>query len=814
MDDQQKHIEDWLKAAAQQPVPDDTGMEAKQQAWSKMASLLDNAAVPVPAQQPSPLPKPWFATGQGMLWLAAAAAAVGLVALVVYLQVNRHQTTENKELQGVVHENVSTVKVNERNGDTLSTEKKNDSAAGNNEGTAVYGSTESDTMDEGNRGAALNGQGEGGNTAEGINGNAAEGIDGDDTAEGINGDGNRKRPYGLAAGAGRLITQVIPQGNELWSGVTAGTEKRTGEKGRNAAPASGAGEAGATGDEKAAQEELSSTTNIPQPVVRESDTGLSSNNLINKSTAKSALPAGGRSSSEKTNANKTSQPVNQVINGNNEKINNKPGSLPATDKTTDLAINTPGKSTVNTSKHPYIKAGKVKPGSISGEGSAGKTKPGSVIKRTQPSGGVSGGETAGKTKPGGVIKATQPSGGVSGEETAGKAKPGGQRKATQPSGGVPGGETAGKAKPGGQRKATQPSGGVSGEETAGKTKPGGVRKAPQPSSGVSGEETTAGKTKPGSLVKTPQTSYPDNVNKAQSAIIPSQTTPNNTSQQGKTPVTIKNATGTPNAMVLKPLRTVNAFSIHLPALPLNSREQVGFMGGGFRDPVNNSEAIIGGLALQAGFVYPLSVGVAAGDSGTTKPGNGLGFKLSALYSFPIARGLYLQPTLSASYLTGFGKAFSHIAVNRKQETDSSGAASGEYRTDSITTPYTVKSTFVGGAGVNVAYVINKWIFSTGLTYQYALPSGTKGTPETSSHTDSLQSVPTGSTPAFSKQQLPGMHTLSWSLDAGYFIRPRIQVGVSYRAILLRSAGNSGFAKPVQPLQDKQLEFYIRVPLRK
>jgi hypothetical protein len=121
---------------------------------------------------------------------------------------------------------------------------------------------------------------------------------------------------------------------------------------------------------------------------------------------------------------------------------------------------------------------------------------------------------------------------------------------------------------------------------------------------------------------------------------------------------------------------------------------------------------------------------------------------------------------------------------------------------------------VGGAGVNIAYVVNKWIFSTGLTYQYALTSGTKGTPETHTKTDSLQSIPAGSTPAFNKQQLPGMHTLSWSLDAGYYIRPRIQVGVSYRAILLRSAGNSGFDKPVQPLQDKQLELYIRIPLRK
>lgn len=737
MDDQQKHIEDWLKAAAQQSVPDDTGMEAKQQAWSKMASLLDNAAVPVPAQEPSPLPKPWFATGQGMLWLAAAAAAVGLVALVVFLQVNRHQTTENKELQGVVHENVSTVTVNgTQENDTLSTEKKNDPAAGNNGGTTVYGSTESDTMDEDNSGAALNGQAKGGNTAEDINGNAAKGIDGDDTAEGINGDGNRKRPYGLAAGTGRLITQVVPRGNKLWSGVTAGAEKRAGEKGRDAALVSGAGGAGAASDEKAAQEELLNTT---QPTVKETDTALSSNNLINKPTAKSALPAGERPSSENANTNKTVLPVNQGINTNNGKINNKPGSLPATDKTTDLAIITPGGNTANNPKRPHVKAGQAKPGGIFDEGSAGKTKPGYVM------------------------KATQPSDGVSGEGSTGKAKPGDVKKA-QTSGGVP------------------------------------------------GEETTAGKTKPGQ-VKASQTGHPDNANKTQSfATIGN---PTYTNQKGQTSLAIKNATGTPNAMVLKPLRTVNAFSIHLPTLPLNNREkQISFITGGFRDPVNNPEAIIGGLALQAGFVYPLSVGVAAGDSGTTKPGNGLGFKLGALYTFPIARGLYLQPTLSASYLTGFGKAFSHTAVNRKQETDSSGAGTGEYRTDSTTTPYTVKSTFVGGAGVNVAYVINKWIFSTGFTYQYALPSGTKGTPETSSHTDSLQSVPTGSTPAFSKQQLPGMHTLSWSLDAGYFIRPRIQVGISYRAILLRSAGNSGFAKPVQPLQDKQLEFYIRVPLRK
>jgi len=405
--------------------------------------------------------------------------------------------------------------------------------------------------------------------------------------------------------------------------------------------------------------------------------------------------------------------------------------------------------------HPYVKAGKAKPGGVSGGGSAGKAKPGGFAGTGQISRDVTG---AGKAKPGGLIKRTQTSGDVT---------------------------------------------------KAGKAKPGSVIKAD-----VSGEGTTTGKTESG-LANAAQTGHPDNTNKAQSTVIPISSTPSHTNRQGKTPVTLKNATGIPNTVVLQPLRTVNAFSIHLPTLPLNNREQqVGFMGTALRDPVNYDGPVIGGLALQAGFVYPLSIGVAAGDSGKAKPGNGLGFKLGTLYSFPIARGLFLQPTLSAAYLGGFGKAFSHTAVNRKQETDSLGAATGVYRTDSSTTPYTVKSTFVGGAGVNVAYVINKWIFSTGLTYQYALPSGTKGTPETHTHTDSLQSVPTGSTPAFSKQQLPGMHTLSWSLDAGYYIRPRIQIGVSYRAILLRSAGNSGFAKPLQPLQDKQLELYIRVPLRK
>jgi len=731
MDDQHKHIEDWLKAAAQQPVPDDTGMDAKQQAWSKMANLLDNAAVPVPAQEPAPLPKPWFATGQGMLWLAAAAAAVGLVALVVYLQVNRHQTSENKELKGVVQENVNPVTVNERNDDTLS---RNEPAAGNKGGTIVYGSTESDTMDGDNRGAALNGQAEG------------------NTAADINGDAGEKGAYSPAAGTGSLVTEVVPQGNKLWSGVTAGAEKGAGEEGRDAAMASGGN--GAAIDEKAAQGKLSPTTNVTQPGVKESDTALSSSDLIAKG-----------SSSERANTNKTVPPVN----ANNGKINNKPGGLPA-DKNTDLAASIPG-NTVNTSKHPYVKAGKAKPGGISGGGSAGKTKPGGVIKAAQPSDGVT---------------------------NAGKAEPG----ADVGTGQIP----REKSKPEGVVKRTQPSGDVT---KAGKAKPGSVIKTD-----VSGEETTAGKTKPG-LANETQTGHPDNASKAQSTIIPMPTTPSHTNRQGKTPVTQKNTTGTPNTVVLQPLRTVNAFSIHLPTLPLNNREQqISFLTGGFRDPVNYDGPVTSGLALQGGFVYPLSVGVAAGDSGTAKPGNGLGFKLGALYSFPIARGLYLQPTLSAAYLGGFGKAFSHTAVNRKQETDSLGAATGVYKTDSITTPYTVKSTFVGGAGVNVAYVINKWIFSTGLTYQYALPSGTKGTPETHTHTDSLQSVPTGSTPAFSKQQLPGMHTLSWSLDAGYYIRPRIQVGVSYKAILLRSAGNSGFAKPLQPLQDKQLELYIRVPLRK
>ena len=720
MDDQHKHIEDWLKAAAQQPAPDDTGMEGKQQAWSKMASLLDNAVVPVPAQEPPPLPKPWFATGQGMLWLAAAAAAVGLVALVVYLQVNRHQAAKSKEQQGVVHENVSTV-------NELDDAQKNDPDGG----TTVYGSTESDTMDEDNRETTLNGQ-------------AEEDINGDDDSG--------KGSYGLPAGAGSLVTQVVPQGNKLWSGVTVGAEKRAGEKGRDAAAVSGTGGTGSAIDEKASQGELSSINNSTQPVVKELDTALASNNLINKPTP-----------SEKANINKTTLPVNQGINANNNKINNKPGGLPVADKNADLAANRPGGNTGNNPKHPrVIKDGKAKPGGVSGEGVAGKTKPGGIIKPTQPSDGVSGEGMAGKDKPGGITG-------------AGKTKPGGIIKPTQSSGDVSGEGTAGKDKPGG----------ITG---AGKIKPGGIIKPTQPSGDVSGKE-TAGKTKPGRLVKAPETS--------------------------QTPFAIKNATGTPNTMVLQPLRTVNAFSIHLPALPLNSREQqVSFIPGAFRDLISNSGPVTGGLALQAGFVYPLSVGVAAGDSGTSKPGNGWGVKLGASYAFPIARDLYLQPTLSASYLTGFGKAFSHTAVSRRQETDSSGAGTGKYRTDSTITPYTVKSTFVGGAGVNIAYVINKWIFSTGLTYQYALPSGTKGTPDTRTHTDSLQSIPAGSTPAFNKQQLPGMHTLSWSLDAGYYIRPRIQVGVSYRAILLRSAGNSGFAKPLQPLQDKQLELYIRVPLRK
>ncbi|HEY8919902.1 MAG TPA: hypothetical protein VIM87_25860, partial [Chitinophaga sp.] len=543
-----------------------------------------------------------------------------------------------------------------------------------------------------------------------------------------------------------------PQGNKLWSGVTAGAEKGVGEKGRDAGQAAGGGR-GAI-DEKAAKGELSPTTNVTQPDVKESDTALASSNLIAKG-----------SSSERANNNRTAPPIN---------ANNKPGNLPA-DKNSNLAANTPGGNTVNTSKHPYVKDSKAKPGGISGGGSAGKAAPGSVIKATQPSGGNT---DAGKTKSG-TAAGTGP---IPREVTS-----------------------AGKAKRG-LMKSKQASGDVTKE---GKAKPGSVIKTD-----VSGEETTAGKNKPG-LAKATESSHPDNANKAQSTIIPIPATPSHTNRQGKTPVTLKNATGTPNTVVLQPLRTVNAFSIHLPTLPLNHREQqISFLTGGFRDPVNYDGPITGGLALQAGFVYPLSVGVAAGDSGTAKPGNGLGFKLGATYAFPIARGLYLQPILSAAYLGGFGKAFSHTAVNRKQETDSLGAATGVFRTDTTTTPYTVKSTFVGGAGVNVAYVINKWIFSTGLTYQYALPSGAKGTPETHTHTDSLQSVPASSTPAFSKQQLPGTHTLSWSLDAGYYIRPRIQVGISYRAILLRSAGNSGFAKPLQPLQDKQLELYIRVPLRK
>jgi hypothetical protein len=225
---------------------------------------------------------------------------------------------------------------------------------------------------------------------------------------------------------------------------------------------------------------------------------------------------------------------------------------------------------------------------------------------------------------------------------------------------------------------------------------------------------------------------------------------------------------------------------------------------------NNREPVIGGLALQAGFVYPFTPGVAMTDStAASKHGNGYGFKLGAQYAFAVAPDLYLQPMLSIGYFTGWNKPFTHAAINRYKP----DSAQGVYTTDSIVTRYTAKKAFIAGAGISLSYILRRWVISSGLSYQYARPSGTSDTTETHTRTDSLAQAGYR-TPAFSSRQLPGAHTLGWSLDVGYYIRPRILVGASYRVNLLRSSGGSGFKQPLLYLQHNSLELYIRVPLQR
>lgn len=613
MDDQHKHIEDWLKAAAEQSVPGETGMEEKQQAWSKMAGLLDNAASapqpepPAPGQ--SPLSKSWFATGRGMLWSLTAAAAVGVTALVIHLQLNNRKNVQSKATQVVMHHRVADSLADVQADSAGKTGADNSYNAGDNTNTAG------------------NGQGTLNNTSN--------------TAGQLPAGQERSAGNGLAGSAGVASTPAL-----TWWQYNA--------------PVKGA-------------------AIRPMPLSR-----------ANRNDEPAAIAAG---KAAKQEADATNRDVVNTDQPGNNTVTSGPG------KTNAPAFQAAAATTFQKDNAVARQGGAQTP--------SGKT---TGSHRTQRN-------ADGTTEPGATDKPRAYNNDIAVKNTGGSANRPGARN----------------------------------NPAAGNTAP-----------GEASQLTVA-----------------------------------------------KNATAAPNTIGFRPLRTINAFSIKLPALLFATPGQRM----GAAPPVlqhGNREPVTGGLALQAGFIYPFTPAVAMTDStAASKHGNGYGFKLGAQYAFAIGPNLYLQPMLSVGYLTGWNKPFTHAAVNRYKP----DSAQGVYTTDSIITRYTAKNAFIAGAGISVSYVLHRWVVSSGLSYQYARASGTRDTTETHTRTDSLAQAGY-STPAFSSGQLPGAHTLGWSLDVGYYIRPRIQVGASYQVNLLRSSGGSGFKQPLLYLQHNSLELYIRVPLQR
>lgn len=262
------------------------------------------------------------------------------------------------------------------------------------------------------------------------------------------------------------------------------------------------------------------------------------------------------------------------------------------------------------------------------------------------------------------------------------------------------------------------------------------------------------------------------------------------------------STGTGTAL-LYPVRTRNVFALQLPSLSDGSREA--------RVPASLSGA--GGLSLSAsesrwglqlGLLSPLS--------------SALGLRVGVLYMYPLGSGWYLQPQLSASYLTGYDKPFTHVAISKQHsDTSGGGGVQDRYDVDSTRTPYTFKRAFAGSAGINVGYHRNRMTVSTGLVYSMAAASGKQDSAHVSSSVvrDTTGTLSPFTDPAFSPGRLPGKNQLSWNVDLSWYVTPRLQAGFNYRVVLWRSAGDKGFQAPLQRIQDNSLlELYIRIPIGK
>lgn len=264
----------------------------------------------------------------------------------------------------------------------------------------------------------------------------------------------------------------------------------------------------------------------------------------------------------------------------------------------------------------------------------------------------------------------------------------------------------------------------------------------------------------------------------------------------------KQVTPAPDAamVVLHPVRPRNVFALQLPSLSTYSYDRQVFAGLSGRlvslSAANNSR-----WNLQAGLLSPLN--------------SALGIRVGMLYVYPLGSSFYLQPQLSASYLTGYDKAFTHLSVNSTRQDSANPTGWPRYTIDSTFTPYTFKRAFAGSAGINVGYRKNKMAVSTGLVYSMAMASGKTDSATRRSNMvyDSTGVRTSFSDPVFSEGRLPGKHQLSWNFDVSWYVLPRLQAGFNYRVVLWRSPGDKGFQAPLQRIQDNSLlELYIRIPL--
>jgi len=260
--------------------------------------------------------------------------------------------------------------------------------------------------------------------------------------------------------------------------------------------------------------------------------------------------------------------------------------------------------------------------------------------------------------------------------------------------------------------------------------------------------------------------------------------------------------GDAGTAALFPVRTRNVFALQLPSLSEDSRSAhvpASASGGGGGLSLGMSDSRWG---LQLGVLSPLS--------------SALGLRVGVLYILPLGNNWFLQPQLSASYLTGYDKPFTHIAISKQHSDTSGGGSQDDYDVDTTSTPYTFKRAFAGSAGINVGYHRNKLAVSTGIVYSMASASGKQDSARVRSGVirDTTGAAPF-TDPSFSPGRLPGKNQLSWNFDLSWYVTPRLQAGFNYRVELWRSAGDKGFQAPLQRIQDNSLlELYIRIPIGK